>query len=158
VLTRTRQKSVLVAAAVLLVVIAVSTAAGMSWFYPRVVTTVAVMVASLLAVLVVRAMLPRSWRSPGVGPVLLAGVAAYGFIRFGVDTHSSEFMDHRVLEPFEGEIDDFPTWFFGAVGAAVLMVFLHGFNWWVGRRSTGEAGGRSPRPAEGGTRTEPAGS
>jgi hypothetical protein len=123
-----------VAAAVLLVVIAVSTAAGMSWFYPRIVTTIAVMAVALLAALLVRALLPRAWRPPGVAPVLLAGIAAYGFIRFGVDTHSSDFMDHRILEPFEGEIDDFPTWFFAALGGAGVFLFLRAVDWWAARR------------------------
>jgi hypothetical protein len=135
-LRRTQPVSGSAAAAVALaLVIVVSTGGGMSWFYPRLVTTVAAMIVSLLAALIVRSMLPRSWRPPGVAPVLLAGVAAYGFIRFGVDTGSSGFLDHQILTPLEGELDEFSTWFFGAVGAIGLFVFLRAVARWSPRRA-----------------------
>jgi len=139
-LRRKQTFSALVVTAVALgVVIIVSTVGGMSWFYPSLVTTIAAMVVSLLAALIVRAMLPRSWRPRGVLPVLLAGVAAYGFLRFGVDTGSSGYLDHDILTPPGGELDEFSTWVFAALGGVGLFLVLQLITRWSEQRRRDDA-------------------
>ncbi|MGK5173601.1 hypothetical protein [Geodermatophilus sp. CPCC 205761] len=104
------------------------------WFYPRLVTTMAVMVVALLATLLVWSFVPARWRAQGVVPALLAAVGAYTAIRIAVAAGWSEFVDHDVLEALGGEVDDVPTWLFGAIGGIGVFVAL-GVLRWVIRRS-----------------------
>jgi len=119
----------------LVVVVGLTLATGVDWFYPRLLTTVAIMVAVVLATLVARRLLPASWRPTGVLPVVVASVASYVFLRISVSAGWTEFVDHGVLEKFEGEVDDFPTWLFAAVGAAGVFLFVALVSRWVAGRS-----------------------
>jgi hypothetical protein len=124
------------AAAVTLVVIGgLTLTTGIDWFYARPLTTVAVMVATALATLIVRRLLPASWRPGGVLPVVVAAVAGYAFLRISVSAGWTEFADHDVLETFEGEVDDFPTWAFAGGAAAVVFGFMTVVGRWAARRS-----------------------
>ena len=124
----------------LAVIMGLTLATGIHWFYPRAVTSVAIMVVVVLATLIGRRLLPAAWRPSGVLPVVLASVAAYVFLRVAVSAHWTEFVDHDVLEPFEGEADDFPTWLFAGVGGAGLLTVVALVNRWAGRRPGGDAG------------------
>jgi hypothetical protein len=124
---------------------------GMRLFYPDLLTTVAVMVLSVVATLLARRLLPESWRPSGWGPMLVAALGAYLFVRFGVATDASEFVDHDLLEPLGGEVDDSPTWLFAALGAIGTMVALRMLTRRTGRPSPRDedppAAGPAARPA-----------
>ncbi len=121
--------------ATLVVIVGLTLATGVDWFYARPVTTVAVMVAALLATLIVRRLLPASWRPPGALPVLVASVAAYVFLRISVSAGWTEVVDHDVLERLDGEVDDFPTWAFAGGAAAAVFVFVALVSRWVAGRA-----------------------
>ncbi|MGY1735371.1 hypothetical protein [Geodermatophilus sp. SYSU D00684] len=131
---RPRAGVVAATAAVAVVVVGLTLATGVHWSYPRPVTTVAVAVAVVLATLIGRRLLPATWRPSGILPVALASVAAYVFLRIAVSARWTEFTDHDLLEPFEGEVDDFPTWLFAGLGGAGLLVFVALVDRWARRR------------------------
>ncbi|NEM05921.1 hypothetical protein [Geodermatophilus normandii] len=124
----------------LAVVVGLTLATGIHWFYPRTITTVAIIAVVVVATLIGRRLLPAAWRPSGVLPVVLASVAAYVFLRISVSAHWTEFVDHDVLEPFEGEVDDFPTWLFAGLGGAGLLAVVALVNRWAGRRLGDGAG------------------
>jgi hypothetical protein len=119
----------------LLVVVGLTLTTGIDWFYDRPLTTVAVMVATVLATLIARRLLPASWRPGGVLPVVVAAVAAYAFLRISVSAGWTEFADHDILEKFEGEVDDFPTWAFAGVAATAVFVFVTLVSRWAAGRA-----------------------
>jgi hypothetical protein len=112
---------------------------GMRLVYPRVLSTVAIMVACVLATLLVRALLPEKLRPPGTWPVVLGSAAAYVVVRFGVASDWSEFLDHDVFERLGGEVGDFPTSLLAAAGAAGTFVLRTVLRRTTGRRDGHEA-------------------
>jgi glucan phosphoethanolaminetransferase (alkaline phosphatase superfamily) len=122
-------------AALLVVLIAVSAAAGMQWTYPSARTTVAVMALAVASTALGWRLLPRRWRPRGAVPFVLACVGAYGVVQFGRSTDASGFLDHSVLTPLEGEVDEVSTWIFGILGALGLAAVLGVISWWTARRS-----------------------
>jgi hypothetical protein len=137
VLNRRESTTGLAVATVLLAIVIVGFTlwTGLDWFYPRVLTTVAIMVVVVLATLAVRRLLPRAWRPEGLAPTALACVGAYVFLRLSIGAGWTEFVDHDVLETLEGEVDDFPTWLFAALGGAAVLVGLTVLTWLGARLS-----------------------
>jgi glucan phosphoethanolaminetransferase (alkaline phosphatase superfamily) len=138
---RTKQpNSALLGTVLALVVVGIPlTLLGMSWYYPRPVTTAAVLLVSLVVTLIARRLLPPSWRPAGVAAFLVAAAAAYLVIQFGSASGWSGFLDHRILTPSEGEVDEVSTWIFGALGAAAGFGSIVALRRWTARRS--ETGG-----------------
>ena len=138
--SRRRQSAVgplMAAVAVAAVTLGVTLFTRIDWFYPRLVTTVAIMVIVVLATLVAWRLLPASWRPRGFAPFAIACIAGYAFLRIGASAGWTELMDHRVLERVGGEADDFPTWLFAALGGAGVFLVVAAFNAWV-ERSPGD--------------------
>ncbi|SFT33849.1 hypothetical protein SAMN05660657_00187 [Geodermatophilus amargosae] len=123
------------AAVVVVVVVGLTLTTGVDWFYPRPITTVAIMVVVVLATLIAWRLLPCAWRPTGILPVVVAAVAGYVFLRIAVSAGWTEFTDHQVLEPLEGEVDDFPTWLFAAFGGTGVLVVTVLVSRWAARSS-----------------------
>ena len=140
---------ILLALALIIVAVALNRL-GMRLFYPDLVSTIAIMVLSLLAVLLVRQLVPPPWRPSGAGPLLVAALAAYLLVRLSVASDWAEFLDHAVLEPLGGEVDDASTAIFAGLGAAGAMVALRLLSRWPGRsapRGAALPGDPADRPA-----------
>jgi hypothetical protein len=86
-------------------------------------TGVALVGVAVLMTLLALAVAPRRWRSGGVVVAVLAVAGAYVAIRLGTESGFDEWLDHDVLEPLGGEVDDVGTWLIALAGAlAVLAV------------------------------------
>jgi hypothetical protein len=126
------------ATAVLVVIVVALTVAGMHWFYPRLVTTAARIGVAIVATGLAWRLLPRRWRPRGVLPFVVGCVAAYALMEFGRASEWSSYLDHQILTPPGGEVDEVSTWAFGVLGAAGLLGLVAVVTGWLSRRSTAD--------------------
>jgi len=94
------------------------------WLYPRLVTTLAVQAVGVIATLLARALLPESWRPPGLIWVVVASVSAYVVLRLGAYTGWSKRFKHTILDWFGGDVDDAQTWMLGILSGGAVLVLV----------------------------------
>ena len=124
--------------ATLAVVVGLSLTTDVQWFYPRPLTTVAVMVAVALATLVARRLLPAAWRPDGALALVTAGVAGYVFLQVSVFAGWVEFLDNLMVDDVGGEVHDLPLWLFAGLGAAGLYLGMAIVSRLIGRHPEGD--------------------
>lgn len=102
------------------------------WWYPRRLTTAAVLVVSAIGAGLAFAALPESWRPASALWILPAALAAYVALVVGSHKGWTKRFKHELLDAVGGDVDDATPW---------LLATLTGFGFLIAVALLDRAGG-----------------